>query len=220
MKILSLAIAFSLIGMIFGVLECKIGNTKDKNINNFADCRNDTTTEEDKVCCYVNGKDKDENTISACNELTGTVKGALKDLNSLEGLLSDYKDYYLNADCNLGQILSICDPDDKKSESPLSVEQCSKYPVVNIDGVSENSKCCYVTGISVSKKNVYSCARNDDYVYTIQEMKKQIESGKYQRLGALTNVNIVCPSPSPSPSYGNYYSISIISLIYTLLNFL
>ena len=214
MKILSLAIAFSLIGMIFGVLECKIGNTKDKNINNFADCRNYSTTEEDKVCCYVNGKDKNENTISACHELTGTVKGALKDLNSLEGLLSDYKDYYLNADCNLGQILSICDPDDKKSESPLSVEECSKYPVLNVDGVSEDSKCCYVTGKNISGKNVYSCARNDPIFYTIQEMKKKIESGDYKRLWDLNEVNIECPY------YEKFYSASIISLLFSLLNFL
>ena len=220
MKILILVIAFFLIGVNLGAETCTIRKTKDQSIKNFEDCKSYSTSSESKVCCYVNGTDTKENAISACNELTGTVKGALKDLKELGGLSSDFRSYYLSADCNLGQTLSICYPDDKKSESPLSVEQCSKYPVVNIDGVSENSKCCYVTGISVSKKNVYSCARNDDYVYTIKKKKKQIESGKYQRLGALTNVNIVCPSPSPSPSYGNYYSLSIISLIYTLLFFL
>ena len=220
MKILFLAIAFLLIGENLGAETCTIRQTKDQSIKNFEDCKSYSTSSESKVCCYVNGTDTKENAISACNELTGTVKGALKDLKELGGLSSDFRSYYLSADCNLGQTLSICDPDDRKSENPLSVKQCSKYPVVNIDGVSENSKCCYVTGISVSKKNVYSCARNDDYVYTIQEMKKQIESGKYQRLGALTNVNIVCPSPSPSPSYGNYCSISIISLVCALLNFL
>ena len=61
----------------------------------------------------------------------------------------------MTADCNLGQALSICDPDNRKSESPLSVEECSKYPVVNYDGVSDDSKCCYVTGISVNKKKMF-----------------------------------------------------------------
>ena len=122
----------------------------------------------------------------------------------------------MTADCNLGQALSICDPDNRKSESPLSVEECSKYPVVNYDGVSDDSKCCYVTGISVSKKNVYSCVRNDDAVYTIQEMKKQIESGDYERLGALTDVNIVCSSSN----YGKFFSVFIISLLFALFNFL
>ena len=74
----------------------------------------------------------------------------------------------MTADCNLGQTLSICDPDDRKSESPLSAEECSKYPVVNYDGVSDDSKCCCVPWISVSKKNVYSCVRNDKYFYTIR----------------------------------------------------
>ena len=214
MKILVLITTFSLIGIIFGASSCTISQTKDDNINNFEDCRNYSTSSTDKICCYVNGKDKNENTISACNELTGTIKGAFKDLKELEGLTSSFKNYYLNADCNLGQIISLCDPDDKKSESPLSVEECSKYTVVNIDGVSEDSKCCYVTGKSVSNKNVYSCARNDKYVYTIDEMKKQIESGDYTRLGALNDVNIVCPN------YGKFYSVSIISLLFAFLNFL
>ena len=137
-------------------------------------------------------------------------------MNKLEGYTSKLKSYYLTADCNLGQTLSICDPDDRKSESPLSAEECSKYPVVNYDGVSDDSKCCYVTGISVSKKNVYSCVRNDKYFYTIEEMKKEIESGDYKRLGALTEVNIVCPSSN----YGKFYSVSIISFIFALFNFL
>ena len=215
MKILILAISFSLIGLIFSSTVCEIASTKDLNIKNFEDCKRYSTAESN-VCCYVNGTDTKENPISACNELTGTVKGALKDLKILEGLTKDIRKYYLTADCNLGQTLSICDPDDRKSESPLSVEECSKYPVVNYDGVSDDSKCCYVTGISVSKKNVYSCVRNDKYFYTIEEMKKQIESGDYKRLGALTDVKIVCSSSN----YGKFYWVFIISFIFALFNFL
>ena len=66
------------------------------------------------------------------------------------------------------------------------------------------------------KKNVYSCVRNDKYFYTIEEMKKQIESGDYKRLGALTDVNIVCPSSN----YGNFFYASIISFIFSLFIFL
>ena len=137
-------------------------------------------------------------------------------MKKLEGQTKYSRNYYLTADCNLGQTISICDPDDQKSESPLSVEECSKYPVVNNDGVSDDSKCCYVTGISVNKKNVYSCVRNDKYFYTIEEMKKQIESGDYKRLGALTDVNIVCSSSN----YGKFYSFFIISLLFALFIFL
>ena len=45
-------------------------------------------------------------------------------------------------------------------------------------------------------------------------MKKKIESGDYKRLGALNEVNIECPS------YEKFYSASIISLLFSLLNFL
>ena len=47
-------------------------------------------------------------------------------------------------------------------------------------------------------------------------MKKQIESGDYKRLGALTDVNIVCSSSN----YGKFYSVFIIFLIFSLFNFL
>ena len=109
MKILIVAISFSLIGLIFSSTLCEIAQTKDSNIKNFEDCKRYSTTLESNICCYVNGTDKNENPISACNELTGTVKGALKDLKKLEGQTKYSRNYYLTADCNLGQTISICD---------------------------------------------------------------------------------------------------------------
>ena len=90
MKILILAISFSLIWLIFSSTVCEIASTKDLNIKNFEDCKRYSTAESN-VCCYVNGTDTKENPISACNELTGTVKGALKDLKKLEGLTKDIR---------------------------------------------------------------------------------------------------------------------------------
>ena len=142
MKILIVAISFSVIGVIFSSTVCEIASTKDLNIKNFEDCKRYSTASESNVCCYVKGTDTKENPISACNELTGTVKGALKDLKKLEGQTKYSRNYYLTADCNLGQTISICDPDDQKSESPLSVEECSKYPVVNndVNQIEEDAK--------------------------------------------------------------------------------
>jgi hypothetical protein len=57
-------------------------------------------------------------------------------------------------------------------------------------------KCCYVTGKSVKNENVYSCVGIDQYFYTEKEMTNQIESGKFERLGALKDVKISCASPS------------------------
>ena len=212
MKILIVAISFSLIGLIFSSTVCEIASTKDLNIKNFEDCKRYSTASESNVCCYVKGTDTKENPISACNELTGTVKGALKDLKILEGYTSKLKSYYLTADCNLGQTLSICYPDDRKSESPLSAQECAKYSYVGIMGVDKSVECCYVTGINASKKNVYSCTFIDSY-FTKSKMKGKIESGEYRRLGALTNVNIECYS-------GKFYPLLIMSLIFALLNFL
>ena len=90
MKILILAISFSLIWLIFSSTVCEIASTKDLNIKKFEDCKRYSTAESN-VCCYVKGTDTKENPISACNELTGTVKGALKDLKKLEGLTKDIR---------------------------------------------------------------------------------------------------------------------------------
>ena len=134
-------------------------------------------------------------------------------MRRIEGYTSAYKNYYLNADCNLGKEISLCDPDDKKSETPLSTEYCSKYKVVRSSGVKDDSKCCYVSGVSVDKKNLYSCVGISPYIYTKEELKKEIESGDFKRLGALTDIKIECLSENTA----DFYSISIISLIFALL---
>ena len=208
MNLFSLIIISSLISLNLGD-PCSLDKTKNKNVKSYEDCKAYTTSSTSKKCCYVNGVDKNENSISACSELTGTVKGALKDLNELEGLLTSYKDYYLDADCNLDKEISICNPDDRKSDTPLSVDYCSKYSTVLITGVDESFKCCYVTGVSVDEKNVYSCVGIEPLIYDIDERKDEIESGDFKRLGALTNIKIECPSSSAA----NFYSISIISLL-------
>ena len=175
MKILILAFAFSLMGMILGIESCKLSQTRGKDIKSFSDCKSYSTSSESKVCCYISGKDKNDNTISACNELTGTVSGALDDLRRLEDVsLGEYRTYYLNADCNLGETIALCEPDDRKSESPLSAQECAKYPYVGITGVDKNVQCCYVTGTSVSKKNIYSCTFIDAY-FTKDKMKKNLK---------------------------------------------
>ena len=213
MKILILAIALSLMGIILGAESCKLSQTIGKNIKSFSDCKSYSTSSENNICCYISGKDKNENSISACNELTGTVLGAFKDLYNLEEVnFGPYRTYYLNADCDLGETIALCNPDDRKSESPLSAQECAKYSYVDVSGVDKDVKCCYVTGTSVSKKNIYSCTHIDSYS-TKDYMKKKIESGEYKRLGALTNINIECYS-------GKFYPLLIMTLIFALLNFL
>ena len=209
MKAFILLLLTSLIGSILLEDPCKISYSNNTNVTKYEDCQAYSTSSSDKLCCYVKGADEKENPISACTELTGKVKGALKDLKQLEGYFSSYRDYYLDADCNLGKEISLCDPDDRKSYSPLSIDYCSKYSVVTISGVDEDSKCCYITGVSVDKKNVYSCVGISPYINTIDYRKNEIESGDYKRLGALTNINIQCAA--------NSYSLSIISLLLSIL---
>ena len=215
MKILILAIAFSLIGIILGYESCIMSNSIGKNIKSFEGCKAYSTYSEKKLCCYVHGKDKNENSISACNELTGILDEALAELYILESAVPpDDREYFLEADCNFGQTLSLCDPNDRISESPLSIHECAKYPVVTlVGGVERSSKCCYVTGTNANKKNMYSCVKVEEILFPVDEMKKDIENGKYRRLGALTNVHIECYS-------GKFYPLLIISLIFALLNFL
>ena len=209
MKTFILFLLTSLIGFILLADPCKISSSNGTNVSKYEDCQVYSTSSSDKLCCYVKGADEKENPISACTELTGTVKGALKDLNELEGYSSSYRNYYLNADCHLDKEISLCHPDDRKSDTPLSVDYCSKYPTVLITGVDEDFNCCYITGVSVDKKNVYSCVGISPYIYTIDYRKNEIESGDFKRLGALTNINIQCAS--------NNYSISIISVLLSIL---
>lgn len=206
MKVLFLL--FSLIPAIFSLSDCLISHTNSKDITKFEDCQSYSTSSSDKKCCYVKGKDRNENDISACNELTGTVRGALEDLYDLEGFIFLYREYYLEADCNLGKTISLCDPDDKKSYSPLSVDECKKYSVVRITGVKDDAQCCYVSGVSVDNKNVYSCAGIDGIIFTKDDLKKNIERGDYKRLGALTNIKIECSQ--------NYFYSGILYLIIIL----
>ena len=180
--------------IILNLEKCDISSTRYNNISSFNDCKAYSTTSDNKVCCYVKGQDKNNKDISACNELTGTEKGALKDLYELEGSFS--RNYYLEADCNLGKTIKLCNPDDQRSNSPLSTDICKQYSYVSYSGVDEDMKCCYVTGKSVKNENVYSCVGIDQYFYTEKEMTNQIESGKFERLGALKDVKISCASPS------------------------
>ena len=212
MKAFTLILISFLIALVLGASPCNIAYSNVTNVTTFEDCKAYITSSSDKFCCYVNGVDKNENPISACAELTGTVRGALKDLDELEGGIAAIKRYYyLKADCHLDKEISICHPDDKKSYSPLSADYCSKYSVVEtVTGVDDKSKCCYVSGISVDKKNVYSCIGIDNNFYTIDERKNEIENGDFKRLGALTDIKIEC-------SIANFYSISIISLLLSIL---
>jgi hypothetical protein len=212
MKIFCLILISSLISLNLGD-RCTIANSKYDDVKSYEDCQTYTTSSTSKLCCYVNGVDDEENPISACAELTGTVKGALKDLDEVEGYSSLLKNYYLNADCHLDKEISLCDPDDRKSDTPLSADYCSKYPTVLITGVDEDFNCCYVSGVSVDKKNVYSCVGIEPIIYTIEERKNEIESGNFERLGALTDIKIECTSSSSA----NFHSISIISLIISIL---
>ena len=199
----------SLIGSILLANPCEISYSNDTNVTKYEDCQKYSTSRYDKLCCYVKGADKRENPISACAELRNTVEEALKDLDYLEVLLTYERYYYLTADCHLDKEISLCHPDDKKSYSPLSVDYCSKYSVIGIDGVEKDFKCCYITGVSDDKKNIYSCIGISQETYTIDFQKYKIGNGDYKRLGALTNINIQCAA--------NSYSISIISLLFSIL---
>ena len=77
MKAFILILVSFLIATIIGQT-CNIANTKDNGATDYESCQEYTTSSTSKLCCYVKGKDKNENSISACQELTGTEKGALK----------------------------------------------------------------------------------------------------------------------------------------------
>ena len=214
----TLFLLVSLIPIIFGLESCKISYTLSNDITNFEGCQIFSTSSSDKKCCYVKGKDKNENDISACNELTGTERGAYKDLLELEGYFSQYKNYYLEADCNLGKKIALCDPDDRKSYSPLSVDECKKYTVVRVSGVDDDSQCCYVSGVSVDNKNVYSCVGISKYFYTESDLKKEIENGDYKRLGALNNIKIECPGSNSNSQFYLYKAgLSLIIILFYLI---
>ena len=193
---LSLTLLF-LIQFIQSDTQCSIKSTNGQNISGYNDCKSISTSSENNLCCYVSGFDNKENKISACNEFSGTEKGAAKDLYDLE---SYFKDYYLQVDCNFTNKISLCDPDDMKSDTPLSYDICKKNYNVGIFGIDDDMKCCYLTAKNVQNKDVYSCVGIDDYFNTISDMKNKLESGDYKRIGALKDVEIICKSNSKSNS--------------------
>lgn len=197
--------------LILNAESCKIDYTNDKNVTSFDNCKGYSVSSESKICCYVSGQDNENNDISACQELTGTEKGIAKDLFDLQELSFSTK-YYLQADCNLGKKISICDPDATKSDTPLSLNICKNYNSVSYSGILEDMKCCYLTGKNVQNKDVYACIGTDEYFYTIDDRKSEIESGKFKRLGALKDVNIVCNSSSFISSF-----LSLLVALFCLL---
>ena len=209
MKTFILFLLTSLIGSILLKDPCEISYSNGTNVTKYEDCQAYSTFSYDKLCCYIKGTDIKENPISACAQFRRTVDEALKDLDYLEMLLNAERYYYLTADCHLDKEISLCHPDDKRSYSPLSVDYCSKYSVVGIDGVDKKAKCCYITGVREDKKNVYSCVGINPDFETIDFETSKIKRGRYKRLGTLTNINIQCAA--------NSYSISIISLLFSIL---
>ena len=204
---LSLTLLF-LIQFIQSDTPCSIESTKDQNISGYNDCKSISTSSIYNLCCYVSGFDNEENKISACNEFTGTEKGAAVDLDGLEGF---FKDYYLQVDCNFKKKISLCDPDDMKSDTPLSYDICKQNYYVDIMGIDNDMKCCYLTGKNVQNKDVYSCVGTDNYFSTISDMKNELESGKYKRIGALKDVEIICKSNSNSNNDSSSDSSSFLS---------
>ena len=152
MKTFILLLLTSLIGSILLAVPCEISYSNDTNVTNYEDCQAYSTSRFNELCCYVKGEDKRENPISASAELRNAVEEALKELDYLEVLLTYERYYYLTADWHLGQEISLCHPDDKKSFSPLSVDYCSKYSAIGINGVEKDFKCCYITRVNVDKK--------------------------------------------------------------------
>ena len=178
--------------LILNAESCKIEITRDKGASSFNDCKGYSVSSDSKVCCYVSGQDRDFKDISGCQELTGTEKAAVVELYDLVSPL--YRNYYLQADCNFGKKTSLCDPDDTKSDKPLSTDICKNFMNVGVTGINEDMECCYLTGKSVQNKDVYSCVGIDQYMYIIADRKNEIESGKFKRLGALKDIQIVCGS--------------------------
>ena len=178
---------------------CTINITKSQNYSSYSDCKSISTSSDNKLCCYVKGKDKDENDISACQEFTGTEKGVAIDLFDLEKghyEFLDYVKYFLEVDCNFTKKISLCNPDAMKSDSPLSYDICKNNYYVTYTGVDDDMDCCYLTAKNVQNKDVYSCVGIDDYFNTKADVKNELESGKYERIGALKDIKITCKTDS------------------------
>lgn len=200
--------------LILNADSCTIETTKDKDISSFGDCKGFSVSSDSKTCCYVSGVDANFNEISACQELTASEKGAAVDLNDVEMENTFKRKYYLEADCNFGKKTALCDPDDRKSDTPLSANICQNYVYVSVLGIEDDMKCCYVTGKNLQDKDVYSCIGIEEDLYPISDRKNEIETGKYKRLGVLKDINIDCKLSSSSFLSGFLF---ILLVLYSLL---
>ena len=117
-------------------------------------------------------------------------------------------------DCNLDKKITLCDPDDMKSDNPLSTNICKDLYRISITGVMDDMKCCYLTGKSLQNKNVYSCIGIDDMFYTKEEMKTKIESGEYERLGPVTDIKIDCGSEGSNSISSFFLDFFFLWLLY------
>lgn len=212
--ILSL-IVLCLSPLILNADSCTIETTKDKDISSFGDCKSYSASSNSKTCCYVSGVDANFNEISACQELTSKEKSATEDLYDVEIENTFKRKYYLEADCNFGKKTGLCDPDDRKSDTPLSANICKNYYYVGITGeINDEMKCCYVTGKNSEDKDVYSCIGIEEDLYTISDRTKEIQDGKYTRLGVLKDIKIDCKFSSSSFLSGFPF---ILLVLYSLL---
>ena len=210
---LSLTLLF-LIQFIQSDTACSIESTKDQNISGYNDCKSISTSSENNLCCYVSGFDNEENKISACNEFTGTEKGAAVDLYGLEGYS---RKYYLQVDCNFSKKISLCHPEDMKSDTPLSYDICKQNYYVGFYDIDDDMECCYLTGKNVQNKDVYSCVGINNNYYNISKMKNRLESGYYKRIGALKDVEIICKFNSNNDSSSDSSSFLSQSLFIFLI---
>ena len=190
--------------------------SKGEGAKNFQDCQQYDVRSENKVCCYVKGEDEREVSISSCFELPNVKKDALVSLYTSESTYG----YFIDADCNMGNTLQICSPNSRKSYIPLSTDICKQYPVVSYTGISDDSRCCYATGVNTNNKNVYTCVRNDKHFYTIKEVTEMFEEGQYKHIGPLKNVQIICPDEKSSNHFDilKFYSFSTLTYILILFS--
>ena len=106
-----------------------------------------------------------------------------------------------------------------KSDTPLSNDICKNNYNVGVMGIDEDMKCCYLTGKNVQNKDVYSCVGTDNYFNTISDVKNQLESGYYKRIGALKDVEIICKfnSNNDSSSDSSFLSQSLFIFLILML---
>ena len=106
-----------------------------------------------------------------------------------------------------------------KSDTPLSYDICKNNYNVRFYDIDDDMECCYLTGKNVQNKDVYSCVGTDNYFSTISDMKNELESGKYKRIGALKDVEIICKynSNNDSSSDSSFLSQSLFIFLILML---